>query len=204
MRIDPRDLQRQYESMSDEELLSLNREDLMPAAQAVYDGEIARRGLNEEWQEDVEEDEEVEGVAVQEWADGEEPDWLETAATMCSFEDRPGAGASTKAEEASVVLRTAGIPSFVTITEDESGKEPTLFSVMVPNELSMHGMSILDRDIFNEQYELGWHTHVDALSDEDLLALDPKIFLAGILDRADRARRVYDEEVTRRGLKPRR
>src|SRR5438876_5170213 len=56
MRIDPEDLRRHYESLSDEGLLDIDRSDLAPVAQEIYDQEITRRGLDhppEEEEEDA-------------------------------------------------------------------------------------------------------------------------------------------------------
>jgi hypothetical protein len=44
--IDIEDFRQHFEVLSDETLLSTNRHDLVDAAQAVYDQEIARRGLD--------------------------------------------------------------------------------------------------------------------------------------------------------------
>jgi len=46
MRIDPEDLRRHYESLSDEGLLDIDRDQLVEVAQGIYDQEIARRGLD--------------------------------------------------------------------------------------------------------------------------------------------------------------
>src|SRR5205809_491622 len=56
MRIDPEDLRRHYESLSDEGLLDINRSDLALVAQGVYDQEIARRGLDHPPEVEEEED----------------------------------------------------------------------------------------------------------------------------------------------------
>jgi hypothetical protein len=45
MKLDPAELRRQYESLSDEALLGMNREDLVDLARRVYDDEIESRGL---------------------------------------------------------------------------------------------------------------------------------------------------------------
>jgi hypothetical protein len=59
MRIDPEELRRHYESLSDEGLLDIDRSDLNPVAQGIYDQEIARRGLNHTPEQEEEEEEEV-------------------------------------------------------------------------------------------------------------------------------------------------
>ena len=48
MQIDPEDLRRGYEELSDEGLLSIDRKDLTEFAQTYYDAEVARRGLRSE------------------------------------------------------------------------------------------------------------------------------------------------------------
>jgi hypothetical protein len=43
--------------------------------------------------------------------------------------------------------------------------------------------------------------HLKEISDDDLLALDPAVFTAGLLDRAARMKRVHASEMARRGLR---
>jgi hypothetical protein len=45
MKLDPAELRQQYESLSDDALLAMNREDLVDLARQVYDQEVASRGL---------------------------------------------------------------------------------------------------------------------------------------------------------------
>ena len=45
MKLDPAELRRQYESLSDEALLAMDRDDLVDVAQQVYDEEVESRGL---------------------------------------------------------------------------------------------------------------------------------------------------------------
>src|ERR1039458_3764287 len=54
MRIDPEDLRRHYESLSDEGFLDIDRSDLAPVAQGIYDQEIARRGLDHPPEQEME------------------------------------------------------------------------------------------------------------------------------------------------------
>jgi len=68
---------------------------------------------------------------------------------------------------------------------------------MVPGALNLRATSLLDKEIFNEQVESGWRTHLQALSDEELLG-NKEILLEGTLDRVARLARAYDEEVARR------
>jgi hypothetical protein len=45
MKLDPAELRKQYESLSDDALLAMNREDLVDLARQVYDEEVESRGL---------------------------------------------------------------------------------------------------------------------------------------------------------------
>lgn len=48
MEIDPETFRQQYDELSDEALLSINRNDLIELAQQCYDAEVAHRGLQPE------------------------------------------------------------------------------------------------------------------------------------------------------------
>lgn len=192
MQIDREALSRHYASLSDEELLALDREELTEVAQEIYDREMEDRQLdraaatisrNEPTFEDAN--------------GGADPDWLENASCACSFQ--AGAGNSPYAQEAEracEILRLAGIPSSVVAEHSETG--PDLLNVMVPGPLNLKAASVLDRDLFNQELEEAWRTHFAELSDEELAALDPDILCAGILDRADRLNRIFQEEKERR------
>jgi len=210
MRIDLGDLRRHYASLPDGELLALNREDLTDAGQTVYDEEMARRGLiaGSEPEEEEFEGEETE-AAEEDFEelpddDTEAPAWLEDGAAACSFVAYPGSSAADRASQSRHVLRAAGIPCYLTVTQEQSDEQSRdVFHVMVPGAFALHATSILDRDLFNEEHESEWRGHFEALSDEDLQALDPKIFTAGLLDRVARMKRVYAEEMSARKLKAR-
>ena len=62
-------------------------------------------------------------------------------------------------------------------------------------------ISVLERESFNSEFEAGWKTHLEALSDEELRAMNPKVAFCGLFDRIARVNRVYDEEIARRKLK---
>ena len=210
MRIDRRKLGRHYSSLTDEELLSMRRDDLTSTAQAIYDLEIARRGLGEKLadEEEIETgDKDLEGV--NELLDSEypEPEWLDNAVCVCSFDISPGSNSMERASLAQIVLQKAGIQSHLTpvreTLDDGGSSERTSINVMVPIRLTLHASSILERDLFNEEHETEWRTQLNAYSDKDLLALDPDIFCAGPLDRAARMKKVYAEEMAKRKLKGR-
>jgi hypothetical protein len=66
----------------------------------------------------------------------------------------------------------------------------------------MHATSIADRDLLNDEYEAEWRTHLESLSDKELMTLDPDIFCAGMLDRVARITKSYKNEMERRNIKP--
>jgi hypothetical protein len=207
MRIDHRELGRHYASLTDEDLLSMNREELTVTARTLYDDEVARRGLEEKIAA-------VEAIDKSPWnltgindlLDGEhvEPEWLENAACVCSYVISHGSDSVEKASLAQTVLQRAGIPSHLVkckeTPDDDSAPERDIVNVMAPMGLSLHAISILDRDLFNEEHEAEWRHHLKAFSDEDLLALDPELCCAGILDRTARMKRACAEEIARRVL----
>ena len=210
MRFDRRELGRYYASITDEELLALNRDDLTETAQVIYDLELARRELNKNPSS-----EEETGVNSESFkqADalisGESPDpnWLQNAACVCSFVASPGNSAEERASRSQTALQAAGIPSCLRVTRDSEDGEPSpnyaVLNIMVPVALALHAASMLDRDFLNEEFETEWRAQLNMLPDEDLLALDPAIFCAGLLDRVSRMRKAYAEEMSKRELKPR-
>jgi hypothetical protein len=210
MQIDIDKLARQYASMTDEELLSLDREDLTETAQSIYDKEIVRRGLDEPFDEDV-----VAGNRIACGGSDEtigdanlDPDWLQDGgACACSFMAHPGSSAAVDAAQAQAMLQAEGIPSCQKTTRDSEDSDRhssyDMLNIMVPMELAVHAVSILDRDFFNERFEAEWRDQIKMLSDKDLLALDPEIFCAGLLDRVARMKKSYVEETAKRELKAR-
>lgn len=207
MRIDRRELGRHYASLTDEALLSMNPEELTETARTIYDEEVARRGLKEEIAA-------VEAIdtsprnltGINDLLDGEhvEPEWLENAVCICSYVISHGSDSVERASLAQTVLQKAGIPSHLVkgkeTPDDDSAPERDIVNVMTPVGSSLHAISILDRDLFNEEHEAEWRHHLKAFSDKDLLALDPELCCAGILDRAARMKRACAEEISRRGL----
>jgi hypothetical protein len=73
---------------------------------------------------------------------------------------------------------------------------------MVPGASILHSTSIVDRDVFNDEYESEWRAHLESLSDKELLTLDPELFCAGMLDRVARIKKSYADEMKRRDFKP--
>ena len=194
MEIDREDLRRHYASLSDDELLAIDPADLTEVARKVYEREMEQRQLTAG--EEVEEKAAPEQAAPAEEEEGE-PDWLETAACACSFHTGTQSG-YVRAEFAAEALRRAGVPCRIVPDQVESGAD--LLNVMVPGALNLKAASVLDRDLFNEELEESWRVHFAELSDRELRALPPGVICAGLLDRANRLRRVYEEEAARRDL----
>jgi hypothetical protein len=72
---------------------------------------------------------------------------------------------------------------------------------MVPGDLNLEAGSILDRDIFNADFEAQWKAHLEILSDEELGAVNPEDAFCGLFDRVERVLNTYEAELARRGLK---
>lgn len=209
MPIDPEDVRQHYASLSDDALLLVEREDLTPAAQKIFDSEVRRRSLETEAIE-IKEDDKEEFVESNRF-DGhgadeeEEPEWLENAFAVSVFSNTPsGIG---DAEDSRKALVAAGIPCEVTEHEidpaDESvGMPYREFRVMVPNAYSLRATSILDAAIFNARMEADWKTQLESLTTEELQALNVDELCAGLLDRAERLRKAYKTELARRKASP--
>jgi len=229
VRIDSEDLRRHYAELADEELAAVDPDDLTEAARAVYDAEVARRGLpsrheaeeterGDDSSQSINQIEEI-GNAIAEYDDtGPPPDWLEDALCACSF-----VTGLPMAVKARAILRHAGIPFYITMDQDEDDApevplapqysrhvmapsalpQTAMIRVMVPGTLVLPATSILDLEIFNAEKEAEWRNHFEELSDEELRALDPEIFCAGLLDLVARLRRAYEDEAARRELRSR-
>jgi len=207
MEIDREDLRRHYASLSDEELLALDRDELTEVAQKCYDREMERRDLTSSLAEEA---------AADHWRDQPgghgmeaeaEPDWLESAAVAASFTSHPGAIQAPEAAQACEVLRAAGVPCQINTVEpdpsDDESPRFTDYQVMVPGALNLIAASILDKEIFNAKLEANWRAHLEELSDEELRVLNPAIICEGFLDRARRLKRAYEDEIARRSADPR-
>ena len=198
MQIDLERLRQHYGSLSDDELLSLDREELTEAARKCYDEELARRDLAEP---EVSEEEPAGYTGVQS-DHGVDPDWLQDAACACSYVSQPGGSAATDAESARGALEDAGIPCQVSVvqiatsTTDQPAQHE--YRVMVPGALNLKATAILDKEVFNPQLEADWRTHFETLTDKELGELNPDVICAGLVDRIARLKRVYNEEISRR------
>ena len=201
MSIDPEDLREHYASLTDEALLLVERDDLTPTAQRVFDSELRRRGLelaDTEEQDDVD----AEGTFFRSADESPEDDgWMENAFPVTTFSDR--ASGTVDAAEARDALLAAGIPCQITEHEIDPSDEPVPlpyreYRVMVPGSFSLQATSVLDTSIYNGRLEEEWKTQLESLSDEEFHSLNVDALCAGLLDRVERLRKVYKREVSRR------
>jgi hypothetical protein len=213
LRVNPDDLRHYYDSLSDEALLELDRATLTEVARQCYDDELAQRKLNSRDSESPvsshaavtppgKEDGGVEIDDEYHYDTGPKPDWLDDAACACSFSYIPGDVSADDAQKAHAALLAAGIPCYVAEQKIERARyEPELryeYAVMVPGARNLAAISVLDKELFNPKVEADWKIHLETLSDEDLRALNSETICAGLLDRMNRLKRVYGQEIARR------
>ena|SRR5579883_1093445 len=196
MQIDRDRLRAQYQSMSDEELLAIDPSELTDLARSCYEAELSERELAEP--EDTYAEVVAEPADFPEHDSHLDPDWLETAEQACSFVLQSATNYAEEGETACAVLRRAGIPYQVVFEEPEPDRPVGMMKVMVPGHLVLKALSVLDKEIFNREFEETWRSHLPDLSDQELKDLHPDAVCAGLLDRAQRYRRIYAEEVERR------
>jgi len=199
MPIDVEHLRQHYASLSDEEFDKLDRNDLTAVAQKCYDNELARRSLRRS-------NEEISETARDRKTPPDEPVEFpdEEPFVACAFREDGGLDSAQSASEASAALQASGIPARIELREVEeeipSRPQWNEYQVVVPNGLSLEAASILDRDFFNIRIESDWKTHLESLSDEQLLRLNADTICEGFLDRAARLKKAYNQEVRRRKL----
>ncbi len=213
MQLNIDDLRRHYASLSDEALRSIERTELVEIARECYDQELARREppkkrslprpvfhgapLDEPEQEETQETE-ADELDIE---NGDTPEWSAEAACVCTFATLTGNNATSDAENARDVLTEAGIPCYVALRHIHANLAPppgSEYRVMVPGGLNFEAASVLDKEIFNAEIEAEWRGHFAVLSDQDLLGVNKEVLFGGLLDRIERVRRAYDEEVARR------
>ena len=208
MPVDRDYLREHYASLSDEALLEINREELVKTAQECYDDEVGQRGLASA--PDVPAPPHQTGrKAVDHDAPGtnDKPDWLEEGAEVYSGMDVSGTGPTSDVVDARDALEAAGISCYLDLFEIPEDKRvyqkaAHQWRLMVPGTLNLHAASVLDRDIFNAEFEAEWKTHLEMVSDEELREMTPRSAFCGLFDRVDRVTKAYDREIARRGLRP--
>jgi hypothetical protein len=213
MQPDPEYLRRHYSSLSDDALLAIDRDELVETAQQCYDAELntrdlpARSSVRKTVRAQVPtrsndlSDEEVEAEGDS-FETGDSPDWLDEAAEVYSVVAAPGTTAEDAASGARNVLEAADIPCHLELIETPEEKIPPTnrWRLLVPGNFHLQATSTLERDIFNHEFEAGWKTFLEVLSDDELLEVSPEVVLCGLFDRIERVTRTYEEEVARRRL----
>jgi hypothetical protein len=192
MQIDPDYLRRHYSSLSDDALFTIDRSDLVEMAQTYFDIEINRRREAEAARLRLERE--------------HVPTWLEEAAEVYSViahYDKPEE--TEAAASARDLLEAAGIPCYLEAKEipGEGGQNtPPAHRrrLMVPRKLSLRASSTLEREIGNPRFEETWRTHLDGLSDDELLRMSPEVALPGLYDLARRVKTAYKDELARRAI----
>jgi len=131
------------------------------------------------------------------------PAWLDQAAEVYSVVVLPGTAAADAASDAMGVLKAAGIPCYLELIEvpEENSPSTHRWRLMAPANLNVRAMSTLERDLSNPEFETGWKTYLETLSDHELLGASPEIVLCGLFDRIERATKTFEEEVARRRFK---
>ena len=198
MAVDLGYLRRHYASLSDEALLELDRSELVETAQKCYDEELIRRkplGLTKHSVQPADLESHLPDFE-------NKPEWLDEASEVYSQIEQAGVTAPEIAN-ARDALEAAGIPCYLDLSDPPEENPPTqktprLWRLMVPGNLNQRATSILERDIFNADFEAEWKTHLEMLSYEELRAMDPKVAFCGLFDRVERVTRAFDEEIARR------
>jgi len=199
--INPEDLRKHYASLSDDALLLLERADLTPAAQKIFDLEVRRRRLDIKSAEEETDSPSFSFFRNSVDKDDEDDSSLENAFTVTTFSGT--ASGPAEAADARAALLAFGIPCEITEHEIDPSEDPVPlpykeYRVMVPDALSLQATSVLDTAIFNGRLEADWKTQLESLSDEELTALNVDALCAGMLDRVERLRKAYKSEVARR------
>jgi len=191
MPVDLQYLREHYASLSDQALSAIDRTELVKEAQQCYDLEVARRKQSRP------------AAERSQPVDLHQPDWLDEAAEVYSRSAHSGSAPANDVMDAEQALEADGIPCHLELIEEEPNTAPApthRWRVLVPGNLNLHASSVLEREIFNPEFEAGWKTHLETLSDEELRAMTPQETLCGLFDRVDRAIQAYDEEISRRAL----
>ena len=202
MKLDPEYLRQHYAELSDDALREIDRGELVEAARGWYDEEVARRRLAARPAiavepvdaPDVDEDE-----PEPDPGDGTAPAWLEGAACVCTY---VGGYACDDFAEARDALEAAGVPCYVGVTklrpEEAPARRDYEYRVLVPGGRNLEALSVVDVRVFNPRILADWKTHLQELTDAELHAISPQVICAGLLDRAERLKRAYEDEVARR------
>ena len=195
MKIEPEDFRRHYESLSDEALLEIDRNELVPIAQQIYDQEVGRRDLALDQTDDPPADEEQPVSGFHEdanWGDN-------TACAYSAYVQRAGDDATQRMLLARDMLTAAGIPAELSYRKEKpENREMDVCEVVVPAQLILYAGSLIEKEIFNAEHEKAYRLYFSSLSDEELRSVDRNLLFGGLVDRLERVRRAYGDEVSKR------
>ena len=198
MDLDLNELRRQYEAMTDEALVEIDRDELVEAAQQCYDQELQLRKIRPEVRKGKPLAA-IESSAEVDWDGQEEPEWLPDAISVLSVSTRYRNDDTTqRLRDAVDVLMSAGIPGYVR-GQDREGAIVE-YELLVPAKQHLQAASVLDRDMLNAEVEADWKAHFETMTDDELLELDEEMLVVGMRDRIDRLVRAYEDELLKRGL----
>jgi Putative prokaryotic signal transducing protein len=147
--IDPEELRRGYDELSDEGLLSIHRMDLTELARPIYDAEVARRGLHSE----TEHPHKANSVAKLE-------EDLVLVATFLSFHE---------AEMGRDLLRSADIPAYLESELSSAWTGAGGLRLKVPTSFLEQAEEILNAQISDEDLiaQAEAASSVEPIRDED-------------------------------------
>ena len=208
MLADSEHLREHYALLSDAALLDVERANLVPAAQKLFDEELKRRALTGDEESGGEEETDPVNRRQPDGTYEAKPGWIDSAACACTFVPYPGNEAVEDAETAREILQTMGIPCYVDAHESEpepqrATKRPDFeYRVLVPAKFRLQAESVLDAEIFNAAVEAEWKLYFKSLSDKELREVDSQLLFRGLLDRINRFTNSYRDEMAIRGLEP--
>ena len=188
----------------------MNRADLVEPAQKCWDDELHRRGLTPRRSAEPFDQPDIiprpQGIAEDGPQAQDKPDWLEEATEAFSLVDSDKTSIAHEISGVREALEAAGIPCYLELLETPENERVIAYSkhrwrLLVPGNLGLRAGSVLDRDIFNAEFDQRWKAHLQTLSDEEVRAMAPRVVFGGLFDRVERATRTYDAELARRGIK---
>jgi hypothetical protein len=151
MRIDAEDFRRQYANLNDDALLAIDRDELTPVAQQVYDAELASRGIEVIVEEEV-------------LVEGEPDDPLANMVEIAAF-DNP-----SEASMARSMLEHTEIPCMLSTDLPLVGSMLNVASeikLFVPAELADEALDVLEAE-FSEE-ELAAQAEAAAVIEEEIV-----------------------------------
>jgi hypothetical protein len=203
VKLEYEDFRKHFATLSDEGLMGIDRDELVELAQQAYDEALTERGIPLEIKH-VEQRVWVTDGTLEESAgdagsfESPEADWLDNAYVAASWAMLPGVSHVEEAVDAQAALQDHGIPSELQERDpEEEGGQPVI-ELKVPGGMGLQAISILDVTIYNSLMVEDWKTHFHSLSDQELRAVDPALLVAGLLDRAQRLKQAYADELARR------